>query len=159
MHFLAIRLAFSFLPPCYLPCYIYFVVHFSACFRFQPTGEYVDEERCSFCSAAVQFESAEVAFCGGVRMVGGGNQRHKLARCAVSMLVCPVTPTWFCICCHRSALHLARPVLFLMPKYPSDSSDVSESCNSKESTKPLCPFCGILLQRRQPEFLLSPSPV
>ncbi|KAL3524457.1 hypothetical protein ACH5RR_017291 [Cinchona calisaya] len=127
--------------------------------RLHSMFEYAVEERCSFCSAAVPFESAEVAFCQGVKNNHGVGKSHKLARCAVSMMVCPITPTWFCICCHRYASTLAPQSLFSMPKYPLDFTFMSESSNPEESTKPLCPFCGILLQRLQPEFLLSPSPV
>nr|XP_011462837.1 PREDICTED: uncharacterized protein LOC101299663 isoform X2 [Fragaria vesca subsp. vesca] len=87
-------------------------------------------EKCSYCSASVPFESPEVAFC---------SEGHKLARCAVSMVVCPTTPIWFCMCCHRRALKLAPETLFVIPG-------------------PQCPFCGILLQRLQPDFLLSASP-
>ncbi|KAM5569686.1 hypothetical protein ABKV19_016944 [Rosa sericea] len=87
-------------------------------------------EKCSYCLASVPFESPEVAFC---------SKGHKLARCAVSMVVCPTTPIWFCMCCHRRALKMAPETLFAIPG-------------------PQCPFCGILLQRLQPDFLLSASP-
>ncbi|XP_027100819.2 uncharacterized protein [Coffea arabica] len=127
--------------------------------RLRSLCDYVAEERCSFCSAPVPFESTEVAFCEGERIDDGVGQSHKLRRCAVSMMVCPNTPTWFCICCHRYASSLAHTALFTMPKSPLDSNHVSESLTPEESRKPLCPFCGILLQRPQPDFLLSPSPV
>lgn len=91
----------------------------------------IAEEKCSYCLASVPFESPEVAFCQG--------KGHKLARCAVSMVVCPTTPLWFCMCCHRRAFKLAPEKLFVIPG-------------------PQCPFCGILLQRLQPDFLLSSSP-
>lgn len=91
----------------------------------------IAEEKCSYCLASVPFESPEVAFCQG--------KGHKLARCAVSMVVCPTTPLWFCMCCHRRAFKLAPEKLFVIPG-------------------PQCPFCGILLQRLQPDFLLSASP-
>ncbi|CAI9108897.1 OLC1v1008599C1 [Oldenlandia corymbosa var. corymbosa] len=129
--------------------------------RLSSTCERVDEERCIFCSASVPFESTEVAFCQGVKDGSGGDdQVHKLARCAVSMkVVSPMTPTWFCICCHRKSEHIPPPLLFLLSSFPFDLSDVSQVCSSKESAKPLCPFCGILLQRPQNKFHLSPCPV
>uniref|UniRef100_A0A2K1XFZ1 Uncharacterized protein n=1 Tax=Populus trichocarpa TaxID=3694 RepID=A0A2K1XFZ1_POPTR len=45
-----------------------------------------------------------------------------------------------------------------MPGYPSDFKYLTESSVKEIPTKPLCPFCGILLQRSQPDFLLSASP-
>lgn len=127
--------------------------------RLHSVCDYVVEERCSFCSAPVPFESTEVAFCQGEKMDDGVGQSHKLLRCAVSMMVCPSTPAWFCVCCRRYALSLAPPSLFSMPKSPSDSNHVSESFIHEAPREPLCPFCGILLQRQQPDFLVSPSPV
>lgn len=116
-------------------------------------SEYVATEHCCYCSASVPFESPEVAFCQGV------GQAHKLARCAVSMELCPTTPVWFCTCCHRRVYRLAPETLFALPGYPLDFKSSTESSDSNVSSKPLCPFCGILLQRLQPEFLLSASPV
>ncbi|KAA8533539.1 hypothetical protein F0562_031027 [Nyssa sinensis] len=52
--------------------------------RLNSICEYAAEEQCSYCSASVQFESAEAAFCRGVKC-NGVDQSHKLARCAVSM--------------------------------------------------------------------------
>ncbi|KAJ0044643.1 hypothetical protein Pint_05181 [Pistacia integerrima] len=114
--------------------------------------KYVEEEKCSYCLAPVPFNSPEVAVC-------QGSQNHKLVRCAVSMQVCPTTPLWFCKCCHRQASKLASESLFKMPKYPVDFKNLKEYSVQEEISKPLCPFCGILLQRLQPEFLLSASPV
>lgn len=112
-----------------------------------------EEERCSYCSASVQFESPEVAFCKAI-------QSHKLSRCAVSMKICPTTtPLWFCICCERWVSKLAPKTLFELHGYPSDLKSSTESSILEVSRKALCPFCGILLQRLQPDFLLSASPV
>ncbi|PON71979.1 WD repeat containing protein [Parasponia andersonii] len=121
--------------------------------RLQSSG-YVATEQCCYCSAPVPFESPEVAFCQGV------GQGHKLIRCAVSMEICPITPTWFCTCCHRRISRMAPETLFALPGYPSlDFESSTESCTSNVTPKPLCPFCGILLQRLLPDFLLSASPV
>ncbi|XP_059628944.1 uncharacterized protein LOC132271549 isoform X2 [Cornus florida] len=123
------------------------------------TFEYVAEEQCSYCSASIPFESVEAGFCRGVKCDGGVSQSHKLARCSVSMQVCPTNPLWFCSSCQRWASKLAPWTLFTMRKRPSDIKSSIESSTLEVSAKPLCPFCGILLQRLQPEFLLSPSPV
>ncbi|XP_021833945.1 uncharacterized protein LOC110773731 [Prunus avium] len=115
------------------------------------SSKYLAAEKCSYCSASVPFESPEVAFCRG--------KGHKLVRCAISMVVCPTTPTWFCICCHRRAFKLAPETLFAIPGYPFNFKSLTTSSSVLEvSLKPLCPFCGILLQRLQPDFLLSASP-
>ncbi|XP_050235832.1 uncharacterized protein LOC126685889 [Mercurialis annua] len=112
------------------------------------------EEQCSYCSASVPFNSPEIASCRGLE------QNHKLARCAVSMQVCPVKPLWFCKCCSRQISKLAPEALFTMARYPQDfKSLMDSSCLLEKMSKPLCPFCGILLQRLQPDFLLSASPV
>lgn len=116
------------------------------------------EEQCSYCSAAVPFESTEFAFCSGVKGSNRVGQSHKLVRCAVTMRCCPTTPLWFCVCCQRWASKLAPRDLFTMPGYPSDFQSFLRP-SSIGSSLPYCPFCGILLQRLQPDFLLSPSPV
>ncbi|KAK9293100.1 hypothetical protein L1049_021085 [Liquidambar formosana] len=120
--------------------------------------DYVGAEQCSYCSASVPFESPEVAFCQGVKYSDRVGQSHRLARCAVSMQVCPTTPLWFCVCCQRWASKLAPQTLFKMPRYPLDFKSTRFS-TPEVFSKPLCPFCGILQQRSQPDFLLSPSPV
>ncbi|KAF8379920.1 hypothetical protein HHK36_027385 [Tetracentron sinense] len=127
--------------------------------RLHSFCEYVVKEQCSFCSASVPFESPEFAFCEGVKCNSGVGQNHKLARCAVSMQVCPTAPLWFCVCCQRRASKLAPHTLFIMSNFPLDLKSLTESSALCISSKPLCPFCGILLQRLQPEFLLSASPV
>ncbi|KAF3432745.1 hypothetical protein FNV43_RR23847 [Rhamnella rubrinervis] len=110
-------------------------------------------EKCSYCSASVPFETPEVAFCEGL------GQGHKLARCAASLEICPPTPVWFCICCHRQVFRLPPETLFTLLGYPLDFKSLAKSSAADISSKPLCPFCGILLQRQQPDFLLSTSPV
>ncbi|KAJ8760793.1 hypothetical protein K2173_021831 [Erythroxylum novogranatense] len=125
--------------------------------RFNLSG-YVAEEHCNYCSTMVPFDSPEVAFCEGTQS-DGTVQKHKSARCAVSMQVCPITPIWFCKCCHRWSSKLAPETFFTLPEYTLDIRGETEVSDSEELSKPLCPFCGILLQRYEPEFLLSASPV
>ncbi|ESR54468.1 hypothetical protein CICLE_v10018828mg [Citrus x clementina] len=122
-------------------------------------SKYVEEEQCTYCTASVPFDSPEVAVCRGLESSDGDNQKHKLVRCSVSMQVCPATPLWFCKCCQRWTSKLAAESLFTMPRYPDDFKSLIESSVQEETPKPFCPLCGILLQRLQPEFLLSPSPV
>ncbi|XP_052207488.1 uncharacterized protein LOC127811554 isoform X2 [Diospyros lotus] len=123
-------------------------------------SESVAEEQCSYCSSPVPYESPEVAFCQGVNCSGGGaGPSHKLFRCAASVQVCPTTPSWFCSSCQRWVSKLAPQALFKLPSYPSHLNFSTESSNLELLQKPLCPFCGILLQRLQPVFLLSLSPV
>lgn len=126
--------------------------------RSHPSN-YVEEEQCTYCTASVPFDSPEVAVCRGLESSDGDNQKHKLVRCSISMQVCPATPLWFCKCCQRWTSKLAPESLFIMPRYPDDFKSLIESSVQEETPKPFCPFCGILLQRLQPEFLLSPSPV
>jgi len=118
-------------------------------------------ETCSFCSASVPFESPEFGFCEGENSSGDDDVKpHRLLRCVVSMQVCPITvPLWYCVCCHRSGFRLAPEPLFRMPSFHLDSDSFTKSSSQAVSPKPLCPFCGILLQRQQPDFLLSPRPV
>lgn len=117
------------------------------------------EEKCIYCSASVPFDSPEVASCQCSESSNGVVQNHKLTRCAVSMKVCPTKLLWFCKCCHRWASKLPPETLFTMPRYPLDFNSFTESPLKGEVSKPLCPFCGILLQRLQPDFLLSPCPM
>ncbi|KAI3918424.1 hypothetical protein MKX01_041744 [Papaver californicum] len=119
-------------------------------------SEYVTKERCNFCPAPVPFESPEVDSCAGSKNNNGGHDHHKLSRCAASMQVCPTTPLWLCVCCYRWVWKLPPQTLFTMRGYPSGLNSLEET---QVSSKPFCPFCGILLQRLQPEFLLSLSPV
>ncbi|KAG6714350.1 hypothetical protein I3842_05G198700 [Carya illinoinensis] len=123
------------------------------------TSEYAAVEQCSYCSAPVPFDSPEVGFCRGIEGESGIGQSHTLPRCAVSMQICPTTPLWFCICCNRRAFRLAPETLFSMPRNHVDFKSSTKSSVVEVPSKPLCPFCGILLQRLQPDFLLSASPV
>ncbi|KAK3042074.1 hypothetical protein RJ639_001776 [Escallonia herrerae] len=119
---------------------------------------YIVEEQSTYCSAPVPFESAKAAVCQGVEC-DGVVQNHKLSRCAVSMQVCPNVPSWYCVCCNRWASKLAPHTLFSMARYPADFNLYFKTSTVEILSKPLCPFCGVLLQRLQPEFLLSASPV
>ncbi|XXG76205.1 hypothetical protein AAC387_Pa08g0609 [Persea americana] len=127
--------------------------------RLHFLSEYVVEEKCSFCYASVPFESSEDAFCKGAECNSAAGQCHRLARCAISMQVCPTTSLWFCKCCRRWVSKLAPQTFFTMSKSPLDLMSLIRSTDLQEHPKALCPFCGILLQRLLPEFLLSPSPV
>ncbi|XP_020592289.1 uncharacterized protein LOC110032859 isoform X2 [Phalaenopsis equestris] len=117
-----------------------------------------EEESCSFCSAPVPFESFEVAFCEGIVNQKGCNERHQLTRCAVSMRLCSVTePLWHCMCCRRWAANLLPRSFFMLQNSPLYFRNVRTFSAVGERVKPLCPFCGILLQRSMPDFLLSTS--
>ncbi|PIA44102.1 hypothetical protein AQUCO_01700014v1 [Aquilegia coerulea] len=120
---------------------------------------YVAEEQCKFCSASAPFDSPEIAFCVGVSCNTGVGQSHKLVRCAASMQLCPTTPLWYCVCCQRFVSELAPRSLFTLSELPIDLKSFMRSSSRQLALRPLCPFCGILLQRLQPEFLISPSPV
>ncbi|KAK7278862.1 hypothetical protein RJT34_23901 [Clitoria ternatea] len=126
--------------------------------RFQ-TKRCLAVEPCSYCSASVPFESPEFGFCKGENCSSDNVQRHRLSRCAVCMQICPITPLWYCVSCHRSGFRLAPEPLFRMSSFHLDSDTLTKSSSQAVSSKPWCPFCGILLQRQQPDFLLSPTPV
>ncbi|CAA7055993.1 unnamed protein product [Microthlaspi erraticum] len=122
----------------------------------------LEEEKCPYCEAPVYFHSPEEAFCESPHQNKKNSkdrerrdQGHKLERCCVSMQVCPPAPLWFCKCCNRLTSELAPETLFALPSFPNDLKSLPETAPSK----PFCLFCGILLQRKQPEFLLSASPV
>ncbi|KAL9259965.1 hypothetical protein AKJ16_DCAP21611 [Drosera capensis] len=117
------------------------------------------DERCSYCSAPVPFKSPEAGLCQGIGCDRENAQKHKLSRCCVSMQVCSQAPAWFCVCCQRRASRLAPEELFKLPNYPHDFGSFAESLGRYLKLKPSCPFCGILLQRLQPVFMLSASPV
>ncbi|CAN8254842.1 unnamed protein product [Cochlearia groenlandica] len=126
----------------------------------------LEEEKCPYCDAPVHFHSPEEAFCQSPQDIENKSiykerckQSHKLERCCVSMQVCPPTPLWFCKCCNRMTLEFAPETLFKLPSFPSDLTSLPESYLSKVAWKPFCLLCGILLQRKQPMFLLSASPV
>ncbi|KAJ4952327.1 hypothetical protein NE237_029159 [Protea cynaroides] len=127
--------------------------------RLQQICDYVTEEKCSLCSASVPFESPEVAFCKGAECTREAGQNLKLDRCAISMQVFNTIISWFCVCCQRRATKLAPWTLFTMSKTSIDLKSLTESNAFEVSLKPFCPFCGILLQKLQPAFLLSASPV
>ncbi|KAL6509220.1 hypothetical protein OROGR_022530 [Orobanche gracilis] len=127
--------------------------------RLEDLIGYEMDERCSFCSAVVPFESIENAICSGVKYDNGVHWRHKLKRCANTMRILPTKPSWYCVCCHRQAIKLAPNVLFAMLEYPTDFKSLLDSSAYNNSSMPCCPFCGILLQRLQPEYILSASPV
>ncbi|KAI3668899.1 hypothetical protein L6452_40116 [Arctium lappa] len=114
-----------------------------------------EEDQCSYCSAPVPFKDTEVAFCQADKI--------KQARCAVSMIVCPTSPTWVCISCNRRISNLAPESLFTLCRHPPSATLGQEGSanlqNAEVLSKPLCPFCGVLLQKRQPGYLLSTSPV
>ncbi|CAI0399463.1 unnamed protein product [Linum tenue] len=116
-------------------------------------------EQCIFCTASVPFESPEHATCQGAESIKGDMEKHEVPRCAVSMQVCPASPSWFCICCRRKVHKLAPEYLFKMPRFPTDFSSWKEASAVEKSPRPFCPFCGILLQRMLPDFLLSAQPV
>lgn len=119
-------------------------------------------ETCPFCYARVPFESPEFAWCEGIELQDGSRECHTLGRCAVSMQLGSVTsPMWFCVCCRRSAANLPPQTFFTVPKSPLDldCEERTFTLQEGERSRPLCPFCGILLQRLLPDFLLSASPV
>ncbi|WOK99671.1 hypothetical protein Cni_G08383 [Canna indica] len=127
--------------------------------RINSVCEYINKETCSFCSAPVPFESADVAWCEGNNLNSSSKESHKLLRCAVSMKLCSIqSPMWFCMCCHRWVANIMPYAFFDMPNSVlAPGNDRGPSVPN--TLRPLCPFCGILLQRSMPEFLLSSSPV
>ncbi|XP_021763181.1 uncharacterized protein LOC110727897 [Chenopodium quinoa] len=129
--------------------------------RLQSMYDYnAEEEQCSFCSATVPFDSPDFASCKGIKSSDQESpQQHKLTRCAVSMKVCPLTTLWFCVCCRRRASNLPPLQLFTMKDHPPDILSFVKPLITNLLPNPLCPFCGISLQRPQPDFLLSISPV
>ncbi|KAJ9557636.1 hypothetical protein OSB04_012250 [Centaurea solstitialis] len=115
-----------------------------------------EEDQCSYCSAPVPFKDTEVAFCEA--------DKCKLPRCAVSMAVCSSSPSWVCVSCNRSVSNLAPESLFTLHRYLMCVDSEQEGSMSLQKaevvlSKLLCPFCGVLLQKRQPLYLLPTSPV
>ncbi|XP_066384530.1 uncharacterized protein [Miscanthus floridulus] len=109
---------------------------------------YSDVESCPYCSSPVHFESSDVAICG---------ERHTLSRCRASMILCSVVqPVWHCGCCGGTVDKLLPESFFTM-----QASTIHDegSLDLSAASVALCPFCGILLQRSMPAFLLSTSPV
>ncbi|CAL1386999.1 unnamed protein product [Linum trigynum] len=117
------------------------------------------KEQCMLCTASIPFESPEHATCQGAESIKGDMEKHEVHRCAVSMQVCPASPSWFCICCRRKVHKLAPEYLFKMSRFPTDFSSWKEASIAEKSSRPFCPFCGILLQRMLPDFLQSAQPV
>ncbi|XP_023158246.1 uncharacterized protein [Zea mays] len=110
---------------------------------------YSDVESCPYCSSPVRFESPDVAICG---------ERHTLSRCRTSMTLCSVAqPVWHCSCCGGTVDKLLPESFFTMPL--DAVRDDKGSLDLSAASAPLCPFCGVLLQRSMPAFLLSTSPV
>ncbi|XP_066359881.1 uncharacterized protein [Miscanthus floridulus] len=109
---------------------------------------YSDVESCRYCSSPVHFESPDVAICG---------ERHMLSRCRASMILCSVVqPVWHCVCCGGTVDKLLPESFFTM-----QASTIHDEglLDLSAASVALCPFCGILLQRSMPAFLLSTSPV
>ena len=121
------------------------------------TYKYSEEETCSFCSSPVPFRSPETAICSPTTGSGIG---HKLMRCAVSMKLSSLSSLqWFCSSCQRWASHLLPGSFFRCINLEVDYETRREPSLCTDQLKPLCPFCGILLQRYAPSFLLSVNPV
>ncbi|KAF8696134.1 hypothetical protein HU200_037025 [Digitaria exilis] len=119
--------------------------------RINSACEYAVEETCPYCSAPVHFESTDTAIC---------RERHTLSRCRASMLLCSVLhPVWHCVCCGGMVDKLLPESFFAMQASPLDANQDEGSLDLSGAAVPLCPFCGILLQRSVPAFLLSTSPV
>lgn len=113
--------------------------------------EYSVEESCPYCSAPVHLESTDLAVCG---------ERHTLSRCRASMLLSSVLqPAWHCVCCGGMVDKLLPESFFATRASPWDAYNDEGSLDLSGAAVPLCPFCGILLQRQMPVFLLSTSPV
>ncbi|RLM55731.1 hypothetical protein C2845_PM10G03430 [Panicum miliaceum] len=119
--------------------------------RINSACGYSIEETCPYCSAPVHFESADVAIC---------RDRHTLTRCRASMILCSMLqPVWHCVCCGGMVDKLLPQSFFAMQASPLDVNQDEGSLDLSGPAVPLCPFCGILLQRSTPVFLLSTSPV
>ncbi|VAI02779.1 unnamed protein product [Triticum turgidum subsp. durum] len=130
--------------------------------RINSVCEYSAEETCAYCSTPVHFESPDIALCGSVDPAIVPTERHKLSRCAASMRLCSVLePTWYCVCCGGMVDKLVPETYFAMKTSPllGAANPDDESSLYSAPAVPRCPFCGILLQRLMPEFLLSVSPV
>ncbi|RLM92411.1 uncharacterized protein C2845_PM08G23090 [Panicum miliaceum] len=85
---------------------------------------------------------------------------HTLTRCRASMILCSVLqPVWHCVCCGGMVDKLLPQSFFAMQASPLDANQEEGSLDLSGPAVPLCPFCGILLQRSTPVFLLSTSPV
>ncbi|KAJ7519835.1 hypothetical protein O6H91_20G057800 [Diphasiastrum complanatum] len=112
-------------------------------------------EECTLCDQPVKFESLEVANCTGLDS-SPSKLRHRLQRCAVSLQVCPLRPQWCCSCCARCVTQPA-PTIYFALKSRMHIKELSPTFLLSQKKEPLCPFCGILMYRLLPEFLLTPS--
>ncbi|KAL6615863.1 hypothetical protein ACP70R_038133 [Stipagrostis hirtigluma subsp. patula] len=129
--------------------------------RIDSVCEYSVEETCSYCSAPVHFKSPDVAICSGSNPGTAATDRHNLSRCRASMRLCSVLqPVWHCVCCGGMIDKLLPETFFTMQASPLDAAGATdESLDLSAAAVPFCPFCGILLQRSVPVFLMSASPV
>uniref|UniRef100_J3L397 Transcription factor IIIC 90kDa subunit N-terminal domain-containing protein n=1 Tax=Oryza brachyantha TaxID=4533 RepID=J3L397_ORYBR len=129
--------------------------------RINLVCEYSVEEYCSYCTAPVPFESADAAMCSGSNPAAPPAEAHKMSRCVASMRLCSVLqPTWHCVCCGGTVDKLLPEIFFTMPtSFWDDAPHGNESIDLSTPAVPYCPFCGVLLQKMKPGFLLSVSPV
>lgn len=128
--------------------------------RINLVCEYSVEETCTYCSAPIHFESPDVALCRGGDPATAPAERHKLSRCTASMRLCSILqPIWHCVCCGGMVDKLVPETFFTTTTSPLDANHDDELLDLSAPAVPLCPFCGILLQRSTPDFLLSVSPV
>ncbi|KAG6550067.1 hypothetical protein Mapa_008023 [Marchantia paleacea] len=108
-------------------------------------------DSCPYCESTVAFESPEFASC-----QGSGDKKHLFRRCCVSMQVCAQTSQWYCRCCERRAIQQA-PSLFFHLSLRSQLREIASNAMRQSDTSPCCPFCGVLMHRLLPNFLLTPS--
>ncbi|KAL6840508.1 hypothetical protein ACP4OV_030318 [Aristida adscensionis] len=129
--------------------------------RIDLVCEYSAEEACPYCSAPVHFKSPDVATCSGRDHSTPSTDSHTLSRCRASMRLCSVLqPVWHCVCCGGMVDKLLPETFFTMEASPWDDADRDDEwLDLSAAAVPLCPFCGILLQRSTPVFLMSTSPV
>ena len=72
------------------------------------------------------------------------------------MILCSVVqPVWHCVCCGGTVDKLLPESFFTMQASTIDDEGLLDLSAASVA---LCPFCGILLQRSMPAFLLSTSP-
>uniref|UniRef100_A0ACD6A937 Uncharacterized protein n=1 Tax=Avena sativa TaxID=4498 RepID=A0ACD6A937_AVESA len=127
--------------------------------RIASVCDYSADESCTYCSAPVHFESPDAGVCGSGDPPISPTERHKFSRCIASMRLCSVLqPVWCCVCCGGMVDNLIPVTFFTMTTSPLDTNHDDELLYSAPAV-PLCPFCGILLQRLMPEFLPSVSPL
>ncbi|KAL6845634.1 hypothetical protein ACP4OV_025129 [Aristida adscensionis] len=128
--------------------------------RIDSMCEYSVEETCTYCSALVHFKSPDVATCSSSGRGTATADSHTLSRCRASMRLCSVLqPVWHCVCCGGMVDKLLPETFFTTEASPWKGDHEEESVDLSAAAVPLCPFCGILLQRSTPVFLMSTSPV